>query len=66
MKELPVKEHNLHLHVLAVLVEEVLEEVGDGLVGDVATDDDVSVMTMWGSGLETDWKEITSNDSCRC
>ena len=36
MKELPVKEHNLHLHVLAVLVEEVLEEVRDWLVGDVA------------------------------
>ena len=63
MKELPVKEHNLHLHVLAVLMEEVLEEVGDGLVGDVAADHDVSVMKTWGP--ETDWKEITSNDSCR-
>ena len=32
----PVQEDNLYVHVLPVLVEEVLEEVGDGLVGDVA------------------------------
>ena len=32
-----MKEDNLHVHILSVLVKEVLEEVGDRLVGDVAT-----------------------------
>ena len=31
-----MKKHNLHVHILPVLVQEVLEEVRDGLVGDVA------------------------------
>ena len=38
---LPVEEHNLHINVLSVLVEKVLEEVGDGLVCDVAAHHDV-------------------------
>ncbi len=38
---LPVQEDDLHVHVLPVLVQKVLEEVRDGLVGDVSADDDV-------------------------
>ena len=36
-----MKKHNLHVHILPVLVQEVLEEVRDGLVGDVAAHDNV-------------------------
>ena len=32
-----MQEDNLHVHILPVLVEEVLEEVWHWLVGDVAT-----------------------------
>ena len=38
----PVQEHHHLLHLLSVGVEEVLEEVRDGLVGDVAAHHDVS------------------------
>ena len=38
----PVKEDNLNIVFLPVLVKKVLEEVGDGLIGDVATDHDMS------------------------
>ena len=34
-------EEDLDVYVFAVFVEEVLEEVGDGLEGDVAAHDDV-------------------------
>ena len=37
----PVQEHHHLLHLLSVGVEEVLEEVRDGLVGDVAAHDNV-------------------------
>ena len=47
-------------------MEEVFEEVRDGLVGDVTADHDVSVMKKSSSWrADTDWKEITGNDSCR-
>ena len=36
-----MKEDNLNIDVLSVLMQEVLQEVGDGLVGDVATDHNV-------------------------
>ena len=36
-----MQENHLDVDVLPVLVEKVLEEVGDGLVGDVAADHDV-------------------------
>ena len=45
-----MKEHNLHVHILPVLVQEVLQEVRDGLVGDVTADHDVSVMKKSSSG----------------
>ena len=38
---LPVEKNHLHVHVLSVLVEEVLQKVGHTLVGDVAADDDM-------------------------
>ena len=45
----PVEEDHLHVHVLPVLVEEVLEEVGDRFVGDVAADN--YVPRSWKLGL---------------
>ena len=36
-----MQEDHLHIHILAVLVEEVLEEVWDWLVGDVAAHNNV-------------------------
>ena len=38
-----MQEDDLDVDVLPVLVQEVLEEVGDGLVGDVAADHNVPV-----------------------
>jgi hypothetical protein len=37
----PVQEDNLDVDILSVFMQEVLEEVGDGLVGDVAAHNDV-------------------------
>ena len=37
----PVEEDHLHVHILPVLMEEVLEEVGDRFVGDVPADNNV-------------------------
>ena len=42
---IPMQEDNLHVDVLAVLVQEVLEEVRDWFVGDVATHDNMSANT---------------------
>lgn len=42
---IPMQEDNLHVNVLAVLVQEVLEEVWDWFVGDVATHDNMSANT---------------------
>lgn len=42
---IPMQEDNLHVNVLAVLVQEVLEEVRDWFVGDVATHDNMSANT---------------------
>lgn len=40
-----MQEDNFHVDVLAVLVQEVLEEVRDWFVGDVATHDNMSANT---------------------
>ena len=40
--QLLVDEKDLNVDVVSILVKEVLEEVGDGLEGDVAADDDVT------------------------
>lgn len=42
---IPMQEDNFHVDVLAVLVQEVLEEVRDWFVGDVATHDNMSANT---------------------
>ena len=39
---LPVQEDHLHIHILSVLVEEVLKEVWNRLVGDVAAHNNMS------------------------
>ena len=39
---LPVKEDNLDVDILAILMEEVFEKMRNGLIGDVTADDDVS------------------------
>ena len=46
-------EEDLYVDVFSVFVEEVLEEVGDGLEGDVSADDDVllSVVRFVFSGI---------------
>ena len=41
IREFLVDEEDLYVDVFSVFVEEVLEEVGDGLEGDVSADDDV-------------------------
>lgn len=38
----PMQEHDLHVDVISVLVQEILQEVRDGVVRDVTADDDVS------------------------
>ena len=61
-----MQEHHLNIHILSVLVEEVLQEVGDRLVGDVATDHDVSatkeiILLLWYHAVRTatgEWLEI--------
>lgn len=40
-----MQEDNFHVDVLAILVQEVLEEVRDWFVGDVATHDNMSANT---------------------
>ena len=37
----PVEENHFDINILSVLVQEVLQEVGHRLIGDVATDHDV-------------------------
>ena len=39
---LPVKEDNLDVDILAILMEEVFEKMRNRLIGDVTADDDVS------------------------
>jgi hypothetical protein len=39
-----VQEHYFNVDVFPVFVKEVLEEVGDGLVGDVSADHDVPIL----------------------
>ena len=39
---LPVKEDNLDVDILTILMEEVFEKMRNGLIGDVTADDDVS------------------------
>lgn len=40
-----MQEDNFHVDVLAILVQEILEEVRDRLVGDVAAHDNMSANT---------------------
>lgn len=40
---LPVQEHNLNVDILAVLVEEIFQEMANTLVGYVAANNNVSV-----------------------
>lgn len=40
---LPMKKYHLNIDILAILVQEVLQEMRNRLVGDVSTDDDMSV-----------------------
>ena len=38
----PVKEDNLHIHILPVFMEKIFKEVRDWLVGDMSADHDMS------------------------
>lgn len=40
-RSVPVEEDDFDVNVFAILVQEILEEVGHGFVGDVAADDNM-------------------------
>lgn len=42
IRRLPVEEHNLHVNILSVFMEKVLQKMADTLVGDVAADNNMS------------------------
>jgi len=42
-KVLPVKKNYFDVNIFSIFVQEILKKMGHGLVGDVATNDDVPV-----------------------